>query len=130
MKLTFGRGVEGRAAPSPTRGVFTALSNKDMSWNTTARGKDPVGFLKSLLQGLFCQGPCVQTQTAGADGSPPGAMPCSERAGPGRHCFLCLPCPLLLLSSSFLAAAFKNDKCVLILEHRGNNCFYFSGEEE
>lgn len=29
-----------------------------------------------------------------------------------------------------LLAAFKNDKCALILEHHSNHCFYFSREEK
>lgn len=36
----------------------------------------------------------------------------------------------LLLSSQVPVAAFKNSKCVLILVHLGNNCFYFRGEEK
>lgn len=91
-------------------------------WETTQ-----YNFLSPFYEASCTKVPLHKTRLQ-EDGRPlPGW--CHTREGMPRAPLFSLP-PLLRLSSSLVVAAVKNDKCVLILEHHSNNCFYFSGERK
>lgn len=78
---------------------------------------DSVSFTKEV-SGAHCRGFfCPFSDVTPREGTP--------------RALLLFSLPLhLLLSSQVPVAVFKNGKCVLILVHLGNNCFYFCVEEK
>lgn len=96
------------------------LCTQQQPWDTFQFFSDHFGsvFFSKEISGAHCRGFfCPFSEVTPREGTP--------------RALLLFSLPLhLLLSSQVPVAAFKNKKCVLILVHLRNNCFYFCGEEK